>query len=100
MDSITQSQMKKACMFPENRGRGLMQLEKVYTIEIIELVEYVDRKVEPLTQTVRMHQQNINSAVLQTARHLKTEVQRGTRQQSTENKRKMAREAGVWTIAM
>ena len=31
-------------------------------------------------QIVRTHQHNINSAVLQTVRHLKTEVQRGTRQ--------------------
>jgi len=60
-------------------GRGLMQLVLAYTLEITELVEYVERMEDPLIQTVRKHQ-HINSAVLQTARHLKTEVRRGTRQ--------------------
>ena len=41
-------------------------------------MEYVDRKEHPLIQVVRTHQNNIDSAVLQTARHLKTEVQRET----------------------
>jgi len=40
-----------------------MQLEVAYAVEITEL-----------------HQHNINSAVLQTARSLKTEIQRLTRQ--------------------
>jgi hypothetical protein len=43
-------------------------------------VKYVDRKEDPLTQVVRTHQHNIDSAVLQTARRLKTEVQRETRE--------------------
>jgi hypothetical protein len=30
-------------------GRGLMQLEGAYAVEIIKLVEYVDRKEDPLT---------------------------------------------------
>jgi hypothetical protein len=60
-------------------GRGLMQLVVAHTVEITKLMEYVDRKEDPLIQTVRKHQ-HINSAVLQTARHLKTEVQRVTRQ--------------------
>jgi hypothetical protein len=42
-------------------------------------VEYVDRKEDPLTQVVRTHQHNTDSAVLETARWLKTEVQRETR---------------------
>jgi len=42
-------------------------------------VEYVDRKEDPLIQVVRTQQQNTNSAVLQTARCLKTEVQKETR---------------------
>ena len=42
-------------------------------------MEYVDRKETPLIQVVRTHQNNIDSAVLQTARRLKTEVQRETR---------------------
>ena len=45
------------------------------------MVEYVDRKEDPLTvvQVVRTHQHNIGSAVLQTARRLKTDVQREIR---------------------
>jgi hypothetical protein len=42
-------------------------------------VEYVDRKEVLLIQVVRTHQHNTDSAVLQTARYLKTEVQRETR---------------------
>jgi len=36
-------------------------------------VEYVDRKEDPLTKMVRTHQHSFNSAMLQTARRLKTE---------------------------
>jgi len=61
-------------------GRGQIQLEEAYRVEITKLAEYVDRKEDPLIETVRTHQHSINSAVLQTARHLKTEVQTGTRQ--------------------
>ena len=39
-------------------------------------MEYVDRKEDPLTQVVRTHQHITHSAVLQTARCLKTEVER------------------------
>ena len=46
---------------------------------IYKLVEYVDRKEDPLIQVVRTHQHNTDSAVLQTARRLKTEVQKETR---------------------
>ena len=60
-------------------GRGLMQLEEAHAVEITKLVENVDRKEDPLIQVVRTHQRNIDSAVLQTARHLKTEVQRERR---------------------
>ena len=42
------------------------------------LVEYVDRKEDPLIQVVRTHQHNTDLAVLQTARCLKTEVQKET----------------------
>jgi len=63
----------------KQEGRDLMQLEDTYRVEITKLVEYVDRKEDPLIQTVRMHQHNINSGMLQTARHLKTEVKRGTK---------------------
>jgi len=60
-------------------GRGLMQLETAHAVEITKLMEYVDRKEDPLIQFVRTHQQNTNSAVLQIARCLKTEVQKETR---------------------
>ena len=56
-----------------------MQLEAAYAVEITKLVEYVDRKEDPLIQVIRTHQHNTDSAVLQTARCLKTEVQRETR---------------------
>ena len=57
-------------------GRGLMQLEAAHAAEITKLLDYVDRKEDPLIQVVRTHQHNTNSAVLQTARCLKTEVQK------------------------
>jgi hypothetical protein len=44
-------------------GRGLMQLEAAHAVEITKLVEYVDRKEDPLIQVARTHQQNINSTV-------------------------------------
>ena len=46
-------------------------------------MEYVDRKEDPLIQVVRTHQHNTDSAVLQTARCLKTEVQKETRKMDT-----------------
>jgi hypothetical protein len=65
---------------PTKQGeRSLMQLEAAHAVEIIKLVEYVDRKEDPLIHVVRTHQRNTNSAVLQTARCLRTEVQRETR---------------------
>ena len=60
-------------------GRSLMQLEAAYAVEITKLIEYVDRKEDPLIQVVRIHQHNTNSAVLQTGRCLKAEVQRETK---------------------
>jgi len=44
-------------------GRGLMQLEAAHAVEITKLVEYVDRKEDPLVQVVRTHQRNTDSAV-------------------------------------
>jgi len=60
-------------------SRVLMQLEAAHAVEITKLVEYVDRKEDSLMQVVRTHQHNTDSAVLQTGRSLKTDVQRGTR---------------------
>ena len=61
-----------------------MQLEEVYIIEITKLMEYVlvDSSEDPLLQMVRTHQNNTNSAMVQTARSLKRELQRGTRQRT------------------
>ena len=63
----------------KQRGRGLMQLEAGHAVEIKKLMEYVDRKEDPLIQVVRTHQHNTESAVLHTARCLKAEVQRETK---------------------
>ena len=41
-------------------GRGLVQLEEAYAVEITKLVEYVDSKEDPLIRIVRTHQNNIN----------------------------------------
>ena len=41
-----------------------MQLEAAHAVEITKLVEYVDRKEDPLIQVVRTHQHNTDSAVL------------------------------------
>jgi len=59
--------------------RGLMQLEAAQAVEVTKLVEYVDRKKDPLIQVVRTHQHNTDSSVLQTASCLKTEVQKETK---------------------
>ena len=56
-----------------------MQLEVAHAVEITKLVDYVDRNEDPLIQVVRTHQHNSDSAVLQTARCLKTEIQKETR---------------------
>ena len=40
------------------------------------MAEYVDKKEGPLIQVVRTHQHNTDSAMLQAARCLKTEVQK------------------------
>jgi hypothetical protein len=56
-----------------------MKLEAAHAVEITNLAEYVDRKEDPLIQIVRIHHHNTNSAMLQTARYLRTEVQRETR---------------------
>jgi len=65
---------------PRKRGgRGLMQLKAAHEVEITKLMEYVDKKEDPIIQVVRTHQHSTNSAVLETARCLKMEVQSETR---------------------
>ena len=51
-----------------------MKLEAAHAVEITKLVEYVDREEDPVIQVVRTHQHNTESAVLDTAKCLKTEV--------------------------
>jgi len=58
------------CVPRKQGGRALMQLEAANAVEITKLVEYVDRKEDPLIQVVRTHQHNTDSAVLETARCL------------------------------
>jgi hypothetical protein len=55
-----------------------MQLEAAHAVEITKLVKSVDRKEDPLRviRIVRTHKHNTDSAVLQTARCRKSEVQR------------------------
>ena len=45
-----------------------MQLEAAHAVGIKKLVEYVDKKEDPLIQVVRTYQHNTDSAVLNTAR--------------------------------
>jgi len=56
-----------------------MQLEAAHAVEITKLAEYLYRKEDPLIQVVRTHQHNTDSAELQAARCLKTELQKETR---------------------
>ena len=60
-----------------------MQLEAAQAVEITKLVEYIDMKKDPLIEFVRAHQHHNNSAALQMARWLKTEVQKETRKRRT-----------------
>jgi hypothetical protein len=82
MDVFTQRQMQIACTYVPRKqaGRAVLLLEAAHPIKITNLLEYVEWKEDPLIQAVRTHQHNIDPAVLQTARRLKTEVQRETRQ--------------------
>jgi hypothetical protein len=50
------------CLYvPRKQGeRGLMQSETAHTVEITKLVEFVDRKENPLIQAVRTHRHNID----------------------------------------
>jgi hypothetical protein len=59
------------------RGRVLMQLEETCIIEITKLMEYVGSTGDPLIQIVGTHQNNTKSAVVQTARSLRTKLQKG-----------------------
>jgi hypothetical protein len=70
-------------------------MEAAYIAETLDLVEYVENKEDPLTQIVRKHQHNTNSALLQTANKFKKSFQSETKQikkyNNSEYKRKMGR---------
>jgi hypothetical protein len=57
-----------------------MQVKGAYIAETVNLVEYVENKENPLMQTVRTHQHNRNSALLQTANKFKKSFQSETKQ--------------------
>jgi repressor of nif and glnA expression len=78
MDSITQRQMQTIYVSRKYGGRGLMQLEDAYIIEIIKLMDYVDSTEDPLVQIIRTHQNNTKSAMTQTVRSLRIKLQKGT----------------------
>jgi hypothetical protein len=67
-------------VFRKHGGRELMQLEEAYIIEATKLMERVDSTEALLIQIVRMHENNTKSAMGQTARSLRTELWKGTRQ--------------------
>jgi hypothetical protein len=57
-----------------------MQVEGAYIAETVKLVEYMENKEDPLIQTVRTHQHNTNSALLQTANKFKKSFKSETKQ--------------------
>jgi hypothetical protein len=61
-------------------GKGFIQLEEAYITEITKLMEYVDSTEDQLIQSFIRHQNNTKALVVQTARNLKTELQKGRRQ--------------------
>jgi hypothetical protein len=61
-------------------GGGLMRVEGANRAEIINLVEYVESKEDPLIQIVMTQQHNTNVALLQTANKFKKSFQSVTKQ--------------------
>ena len=74
-----------------------MQLETAHAVEITKLMEYVDRKEDPLIQVVRTHQHNtVTDSWMPQGTSTGRNKHKG--EHSGENKRKMAREEDAWTI--
>ena len=69
-------EVDRLCVTKKHGGGDLMQLEATHAVKY-KLLYYVDRKEDPLLQVYTIH--NTDSAVLQTARCLKTEVQTETK---------------------
>jgi hypothetical protein len=71
-------------------GRESIQIQ-AYMLEVMILMEYEEKKADPLIQTVRTHQHKKNLTILQNARNIKEKLQKGTRQMKdiiTEKKKK------------
>jgi len=52
-----------------------MQTERDYTAEVVKLMEYVERKEDPLIQIVRTHQHHTDSTLLRTVKNFKKHFQ-------------------------
>jgi hypothetical protein len=68
-------------------------VEGAYIAETLNLVEYVESEEDPLTQIVRTHQHNTNSALLQTANKYKA----NKKYNNSEFKRQMGRKKDART---
>jgi hypothetical protein len=86
-------------MFPEI-GRGLIQLEEAYILEIMEIMEYVDSKADSLLQIVKTRQHKLSNTkeCLKPRRKITKRKRINKGHHNTELKGKMARKNNAWTI--
>ena len=77
-----------------------MQSEAAHAVEITKLMEYADRKEDPLIQVVRTHQHNTDFTDSQMPQGRSTERNKNKGEHSGKNKRKKPQEEDAWTIAM
>jgi hypothetical protein len=73
----------RLCVFRKDGGRGLMQIEGAYIIEVTKLKEYVEHTEDPLMQIVRTHQHNTSSTLSHTATNHQKSLQSDTKQIKT-----------------
>ena len=76
-----------------------MQLEAAHAVEITKLVEYVDRKEDPLIQVVRTHQLSSFTDIQMPQDRSTERNKKNEGHHSGGNKSKMAQEEDAWTIA-
>jgi hypothetical protein len=57
-----------------------MQIEGACTAEVVKLMEYVERKEDPLIYIVRTHRHDTNQTLLQTIKNFKKPFQNQTKQ--------------------
>jgi hypothetical protein len=50
-------------------GRGMTQIEGAYIAEVMKLMEYEERKEDPLIKIVRTHQHHTSSTLLETIKN-------------------------------